>query len=153
MLRSAKPDDFPDICALLTAARWPTAGVSENLETCFVCELGGSAVAVGSVEIRGSFALLRSLAVAPEHQGQGVGSLICDGLEAEAVSRGVTHFYLLTETAEKFFSQRGYVSVPRAEVPPEIASSDQFSLICPATAALMARAAQGDAGAGSAQKS
>lgn len=145
MLRSAKPDDFSDICALLSAARLSTEGVSENLDTFSVFELSGSVVGVGGIELRGSFALLRSLAVASEYQGQSVGSVVCDGLEAEAARRGVTHIYLLTETAEQFFSQRGYVPVPRADAPPAIASSDHFGLICPESAVLMGRAAQQNA--------
>lgn len=142
MLRDARPDDLSNICALLSAANLPTLGVSENLDMFSVFELGGLIVGVGGLELRGSFALLRSLAVAPAHQRQGIGLVICDRLEAEAAGCGVTHIYILTETMERFFLKRGYVSVARTDAPPEIASSEQFALICPESAVFMGRAAQ-----------
>jgi amino-acid N-acetyltransferase len=141
-VRAAKSDDLPDIHALLSGANLTTIGVAEHLDAFFVCDHGESVVGVGGFESRGLFGLLRSLTVAPEYQGRGLASAICDQLESEAASRGIESIYLLTETAERFFSNRGYIVVPRSEASPEIASSEQFSAICPASAVLMGRAAQ-----------
>lgn len=141
MLRSASPADVPEILALLAASKLPTGGVSEHLETLVLFESGGSIAGVGGLELYGPSALLRSLAVAPAHGGRGLAEAICDHLEAEARLRNVETLYLLTETAERFFSKRGYLAVPRAEAPPAIASTEEFSTLCPQSAILMRRAA------------
>ncbi len=141
VVRSAQPGDLPGISQLLATARLPTAGVAEHLDTFVVLESGGSLVGVGGLELHKSVALLRSLAVAPAHQRRGLATSICDHLEAEAESRDVEDLYLLTETAELFFSKRGYVAVSRDDAPPQIASSEQFSVLCPQSAVFMRRAA------------
>lgn len=140
MLRAANPEDLARIHALLSAADLSTTGVSGYLDRFFVFEADGAVEGVGGLEPHGASALLRSLAVAPGQRGRGVGSALCDRLEAEAARRGVTHIYLLTETARRFFLNRGYVSLDRSDAPPEIASSDQFARLCPVSAALMCRA-------------
>ena len=141
MVRPAKPSDLPAISELLVNATLPTAGVAEHLETFVVLESGGAIVGVGGLEVHKSVALIRSLAVAPAHQGCGLATAICDHLEAEGASRGVKHLYLLTETAASFFAKRGYAAISRNGAPPEITSSQEFSEICPQSAVFMRRAA------------
>ena len=141
MVRPAKPSDLPAISVLLVNATLPTAGVAAHLETFVVLESGGAIVGVGGLEVHKSVALIRSLAVAAAHQGCGLATAICDHLEAEGASRGVVHLYLLTETAESFFKKRGYAAISRDGAPAEIASSQEFSELCPQSAAFMRRAA------------
>jgi len=141
LIRAAKPGDLPAISELLDTARLPTAGVAEHLDSFAVLESDGSVVGVGGLEIHGFVALIRSLVVAPEYRGRGLATAICDHLEAAAASRGVEHLYLLTETAAPFFSKRGFVAISRDEAPPPIASSKEFSQLCPQSAAFMRRAA------------
>jgi amino-acid N-acetyltransferase len=139
MLRPAVRDDLPQITALLTAAKLPTAGVGQHLRTFVVSDPDGAIVGVGGLEIHGPLALLRSLAVEASQRNRGLASAICDRLEGEAARRGIGHVYLLTETAERFFSRRGYVAVSRADAPPEIAASEEFSSLCPQSAVFMRR--------------
>jgi amino-acid N-acetyltransferase len=139
-LRPATRDDLPHICALLASAKLPTAGVAGQLPGFVVCDPGGEVAGVGGLEIHGSLALLRSLAVAPSRQRRGLATSICDRLEQAAARRGIRHVYLLTETAERFFARRGYAAIPRADAPAEIAASEEFSALCPQTAVLMRRA-------------
>ena len=91
------------------------------------------------LSLHGSAALIRSLAVAASHQGSGGATAICDHLESEGASRGVEEVYLLTETAASFFKKRGYSEVSRESAPREIASSEEFSEICPQSAVFMRR--------------
>ncbi len=147
MVRLAKPSDLAEISELLTSARLPTVGVAEHLDTFVVLESGGSIVGVGGLELHESVALLRSLAVSPTHQRRGLATTLCDHLEADAASRGVEQLYLLTETAASFFSKRGYAAISRDDAPPEIASSEEFSELCPESAVFMRRAAQQGAAA------
>ena len=141
MLRPANASDLSEISELLAMAELPVAGVARHLDAFVVIESGGSIVGVGGLEVHRPQALLRSLAVAPAHQGRGLATAICDHLEAEAASRGVEQLYLLTETAASFFSRRGYVVISREDAPPEIASSEEFSVLCPQSAVFMRRAA------------
>jgi amino-acid N-acetyltransferase len=139
MLRPARPDDLPRISALLAAAKLPTAGVAAHLGGFVVFDPGGEVAGVGGLEIHGKRALLRSLAVDPSQQGRGLATAICDRLEDDASRRGIRDLYLLTETAERFFSRRGYAAIDRADAPPEIAASDEFCSLCPQTAVCMRR--------------
>ena len=139
MLRRAAPTDLAGIDALLRGAGLPSSGVSEHLDTFVVFESGGSIAGVGGLEICGSDALLRSLAVAPAFRGRGVAASICDRLEAIAASRGIEQLYLLTETAEQYFVKRGYAVTARPEAPSAIASTEEFTMLCPQSAIMMRR--------------
>ncbi len=138
-LRRARQADLPEVLAILSEADLPLEGVSENLGSFVVSESDGSIVGVGGLEIRRPHALLRSLAVKPAYRRRGLAAAMCDRLEREAAESDIRELYLLTETAERFFTQRNFAAVPRAEAPPEIASSDEFSNLCSLSAVLMRR--------------
>jgi amino-acid N-acetyltransferase len=137
--RPAAERDLPAIAELLASVGLPTADLAAHVENFVVHESGGSVVAVGGLEVCGRFALLRSVAVAPGLQGHGLGGQVCDRLEAIAKERGVSAIYLLTETAVAFFAKRGYVRVARDTAPLEIAATEEYSRLCPASAVLMRR--------------
>ncbi len=143
MLRLATPTDLAGIDALLRGARLPSSGITEHVGTFIVFESSGSIDGVGGLEICGPHALLRSLAVAPAFRGRGIAASICDHLETMAVNRGVEQLYLLTETAERYFMKRGYAVTARSEAPSAIASTEEFTTLCPQFAIMMRRSAQG----------
>jgi N-acetylglutamate synthase-like GNAT family acetyltransferase len=58
-------------------------------------------------------------------------------LEAGARAGGLTHLYLLTETAKDFFLKRGYHVVPRAAAPTALQTTAEFKSLCPASAICM----------------
>jgi amino-acid N-acetyltransferase len=58
-------------------------------------------------------------------------------LEEQASSTGITTMYLLTETADKYFSKKGYSTITRGEVPDELKGSSEFSHVCPVSAVVM----------------
>jgi len=146
-LRAAEPRDSPAITKLLAEASLPTSGVEDHLETFVVVEAGvenvaaadGDFVGVGGLEICGRFSLLRSIAVAAEHRRKGIASMICARLEEEAKKRGIVRIYLLTETAESFFANRGYAVIARTDAPAEIAATEEFTTLCPHSAVFMVR--------------
>ena len=152
-LRPAASADLTTIKRLLTEARLPASGIEDYLETFVVVEIctdgvvanvgdhpgRGNLAAVGGLEIHGRFALLRSLAVEAGHRQQGIASMICDRLEKDAARRGIRQVYLLTETAESFFSNRGYAVAAREDAPAEIAATEEFTTLCPDSAVLMVR--------------
>ena len=92
------------------------------------------------MEIHGPFALLRSVVVSGVFRRRGIASDICTRLEEEAARRGLSQIFLLTETAESFFANRGYIVVARGDAPAEITATDEFTTLCPDSAVLMVRA-------------
>jgi amino-acid N-acetyltransferase len=82
-------------------------------------------------------ALLRSLAVAPEQRGLGVGSRLCDEAESLARAGGFSELYLLTTTAADWFAARGYARVARDVLPNAVRQTAQFRELCPASAVAM----------------
>lgn len=134
-LRPARPAEFDAIAGLLRAADLPVEDLDAAMLDAFVVATeGGVCVGVAGLEIRGSDALLRSLAVEPRHRSRGLGARLVDAVETEARARGVTALYLLTTTATAFFERMGYVVHDRAAVPPAIAATTEFSSLCPDTA-------------------
>ena len=89
MLRPARPSDLSAITELLAEFELPIRGVVDFLDNFVVVELEGKLIGVGGIEIHGHDALLRSLAVSPEHQHCGIATTICDHLEAKAAQHGI----------------------------------------------------------------
>ena len=56
---------------------------------------------------------------------------------ALARRQGITHVYLLTETAANFFPRFGFRPVDRSQVPPAVQNSIEFTSLCPASALAM----------------
>jgi amino-acid N-acetyltransferase len=123
---------------LLAAANLPTSDLSdEQLTTFFYCGPAAAPSALIGLEIYGTEALLRSLAVDPSLRSTGLGSALVEHAEAHAENRGVGTLYLLTTTAEAFFARRGYHHIDRAIAPAAIRSTREFAGLCPASSAFM----------------
>lgn len=135
----ASERDLPSIRALLVAAGLPEAGLMEVPTTFIVARHGDRVVAAGALERHGSDALLRSLVVAPEVRASGIGSGIVAALERLADESGVGGVYLLTDTAARFFAQRGYRRIRRDAAPDAVQESVEWSVACDQTAIPMAR--------------
>ena len=134
-LRPARPADFDAIARLLSAASLPVEDLGVTMLDAFVVAADGEVcVGVAGLEIHKSNALLRSLAVEPQHRSRGLGARLVDAIETEARVRGVAALYLLTTTATTFFERVGYTAHDRATVPPSIAATTEFSSLCPGTA-------------------
>ncbi len=84
-----------------------------------------------------SCALLRSLAVRADLRGQALGKKLTEHIENEAASDGLSGVWLLTETADRFFTKLGYRVADREIAPPEIKSTTQFTTLCGEAATLM----------------
>ena len=135
----SSPADLPAIEALLVASGLPPDGAAAAFGTGLVARAGDRIVGCAAIEPHGRAGLLRSVAVAPEVRGGGVGSSLV-GAAAELAARlGIGELYLLTETAADWFPRFGYESVDRTAVPVEVASSVEFAVACPATAVAFVR--------------
>jgi len=138
-IRPAHLEDRTDVETLLVAADLPTDGVAEHFGAFVVAEDGATIVGAAGVELHGQYALLRSVVVASDAKGAGVGGALTRRVIDETCVRGALAIYLLTTTAERFFSRFGFEVVSRADVPFEVQASKEFQGACPASATVMRR--------------
>jgi len=136
-ITAATVADLEPIKALLAATGLPTAGVDDHWKTFIVARDGGEMVACGGAEAYQFAALIRSIAVAPDHRSHGLGRRIVRQLLDRLASRGLREFYLLTTDAEAYFQKRGFKTIDRDEVHPQLLSSREFQDACPSTATCM----------------
>ena len=134
----AKAEDIDAIKRLLVANDLPTAGVDEHWKTFIVArDENGRVIACGGSEAYQFAALIRSVAVESEYQKQGLGRRLVRQLLDRLASRGLREFYLLTTTAEGYFKKRGFKTIDRDEVHPQLLSSREFQDACPDSAVCM----------------
>lgn len=136
-LRPAGASDWPAIEALLQANKLPTEGARDHLATTLLAIGNGEIVGCAGAEVFGAVALVRSVAVAPGLQRQGIGRLLLERLLLEARSRGIATLYLLTVTAPEYFAQFGFKRIKTEDAPAALKASAEFQGACPACAALM----------------
>ncbi len=105
----------------------------------YIARGGDGRVGAGGLELCGDAALLRSVVVERSARGEGVGTALCDALEARAAEAGVERLYLLTTTAAGFFADRGYERVERSDVPESVRGTAEFAELCPDTATVMTK--------------
>ena len=98
----------------------------------------GNLVAGGALEIYGEFGLLRSVAVRPDQQNQGLGMALLEALEQQAQRQGMQTLYLLTTSAAKFFAAHGYQPIERSAADSRLHNSAQWGAIC-SSASLMVK--------------
>ncbi len=137
-LRAATPADGASVLALLAQAGLPTADITEAGLCDFIVALDtGTVIGAVGLERHGEHGLLRSLVVAQDWRGRGLGSALVEALEARARALGVRSLVLLTETAAPFFAARGYEGIPRAQAPAALQASREFTTLCPASCTCM----------------
>ncbi len=137
---AARLADRADIKHLLEASGLPTDDLTPELQENFLVLRQGSALAaVVGIEIAGSAALLRSLAVAEHLRGGGVGRQMVTAAEALARQRGIVSVYLLTLSAADYFSRLGYWNTARETAPAGIRNTPQFSRLCPSSSSFMVK--------------
>jgi amino-acid N-acetyltransferase len=139
LLERAKPSDLNPILELLARNTLPIDGVAEHLDTTIVAREAGKVIGCAALEIYGTSALLRSVSVAAQFQGRGLGHQLTEGALRTARSSGITEVYLLTTTAERFFPRLGFEPISRSEVPASVQASVEFTSACPTTAVVMRR--------------
>lgn len=138
-IRAATPADWSTINALLRSASLPVADLTAASTAMFaVYERDQQVLGAVALEPRdATTAMVRSLVVAPQSRRSGVGAALTAFIEAQARQRGLHGLYLLTDSADSFFANRGYERTDRSEAPASISSHEQFRSLCPASAAFM----------------
>lgn len=136
-VRAARPRELADIRALLERSRLPTRDLDQARPWFVVAHRGEAMAGTGALEVHGGTGLLRSVAVAEDVRGTGLGRAVVQAVEDEARRRGLRELVLLTETARDFFARLGYAAIPRGQAPDAVKDSAEFKSLCPQTATCM----------------
>ncbi|WP_228893963.1 arsenic resistance N-acetyltransferase ArsN2 [Pseudoduganella aquatica] len=136
-VRPAASQDWPAIKRMLLAAGLPLEGAQEHLAHFVVGEAAGKIVCAGGLEVYGADALLRSIVVDAESRGKRWAEQVLARLTEQALQLNVATLYLLTTTAESYFSRLGFLLVHRDHIPEQLIRSREFQGACPASAIAM----------------
>ena len=129
--------DQAQLESLLQANGLPSEDCAAQLQAFFGIFDDAQLIAAGGLEAAGDHALLRSIVVQAEFRSMGLAAALTDFFSAEARARGLQDLYLLTETAEGYFSRFGFAAIERDQAPAVITETRQFAGLCPESAVLM----------------
>lgn len=137
--RKATASDLEAVLRLAGQGNLLETGIAESFAGFFVAESDELIVGSCGLEKYSDDGLLRTVIVASELRGRGVGKRLVEVAMAGAREQGLRAVYLLTTTARGFFAARGFEVVLRGSAPAGIRDSWEFSAGCPETAVLMRR--------------
>lgn len=135
----ASAEDLIAIRALLERSGLPTSDLESARPEFAVIRENGQVIAAGALQPFASSALLRSVVVAPERRGRGLGQALVGELERVARARRINQLVLLTQTAADFFARQGYHIIERSAAPEDMQASAEFHSLCPGSATCMAK--------------
>jgi len=139
-IRPPRAEDLPALKALLDACGLPSSDLTEaHLKHFIILAQAGRVAGSVGIEVHGTDALLRSLAIETMLRGEGYGQRLLELMEERARDEGVQRLFLLTDSAADFFSHQGYEPVARESVPESIRSTAQFAGLCPASAMCLSK--------------
>ena len=133
----ARETDWPAITELLQGLGLSLDGAKEHLNNFQLIQAGKELLGCAGLEIYGKSALLRSLAVKPEAQGQHCGTRLVQHIIKAANAASVKHLYLLTTDAETYFQELGFEKIDTSKLPAALQASRQLQGACPASAVAM----------------
>ncbi len=144
VVRPAQDRDDAPARGLLERAGLPLDGFEQSWRRWVATDQSGDLVGVAALERHGTppVYLLRSLAVAPDQRGNGLGAaLVRTALAAaDAHEQHPAGVALLTETAAGYFDRFGFTATDRAALPQPLSASAELTGACPATATAYWRA-------------
>ena len=129
--------DLAQLENLLRENKLPSDDCAAQLDAFFGIFDAARLIAAGGLEVRGEHALLRSIVVDPEFRSTGLAARLTEFFIAEATSHGLQSLFLLSETADRYFSRFGFEPVPRDQAPTTIVKTRQFADLCPQSAVFM----------------
>ena len=138
-IETARPDEKETVVALLKQGNLLTEDLPAGLSDFVLAKDEQTSIGVAGLESFGTVGLLRSVAVDPAHWGKGIAAQLIERLLATADANHLQELYLITTTAEGYFSRHGFSPVSRNNVPEAIQQTQQFSGLCPSSAIVMKR--------------
>jgi len=138
-IRNAIEDDLNEIKSLLDNASLPSVDIENHLLNFLVMETSANLIGTIGMECYGDTALLRSLVIRKNYRKKGYGKELYNALKSKLRKTKINSVYLLTETAEGFFSKEGFQKIARADVPLPIKQTKEFRNLCPESAVCMVK--------------
>ena len=135
----ASAEDLITIRALLARSGLPTSDLESARPEFAVIREDGQVIAAGALQRFGSSALARSVVVAADRRGSGLGQAMVSELERIARAAQISRLVLLTQTATEFFARQGYRVIERGTAPQDVQASEEFRSLCPSSATCMAK--------------
>ena len=134
----ANANDLDEIHQLLQLVNLPIGGVKKHLDNFLVLKDNSTKVrgCIG-LELYSEYALLRSAAVHPENQNQGIGKKLTEEIITYAKNIGIKKLFLITNTAEEYFKKKGFTVVQKNEIPASVKQSVEFTFQCAKTGKTM----------------
>jgi N-acetylglutamate synthase-like GNAT family acetyltransferase len=136
-VRPATSGDWESIVQLLTERHLPTEGARDHLAAFLVATEGPSVLGCAGLERYGVVGLLRSVAVAENAGGRGVGAELVRAVLERARALGLRELYLLTTSAAGYFPRFGFERIGREALPSSLQASEEMRGACPSSAAAM----------------
>jgi amino-acid N-acetyltransferase len=136
-IETARSADADHVLLLLEKNHLPIDGLREHLATTLVARRDERIIGSAALEIYPDGALLRSVAVTPESQGQGLGRELTEAALRLAQDLRVPAIFLLTTTADRYFPRFGFERIERGDVPATVQTSVEFTSACPSSATVM----------------
>lgn len=137
--RAATAADVAELRRLMVGSGLPAEDLEQHLRVFRVVERDGGLIACAAVERHGSDGYLRSVAVAAEHRGAGLGAQLTDEILGAAAAESLRAVWLMTLTADRYFALHGFARASREEAPAWLRAHPHFLTYCPAGAILMRR--------------
>ena len=136
--RLAAESQVAEIMDLLNNNSLPINDILEN-KIEFIVATSGDNKIVGCIGLERYVydGLLRSFAVDKEYRNQKIGNALYNRLLSFSEQSGITILHLLTTSAEKYFSQKGFIVVKREKAPNSIRKTTEFSSLCPSSSTYM----------------
>ncbi len=134
-----RPEFKDKLIELLDIVDLPTSDLDELQRKNFfiIVSDAGDLVACLGFYPDEDYVLLRSVAVHPDLQGEGLAIELLAHAELYFRMNKVKQIFLLTTTAEGWFSRHGYLVISRDSLPKSILSHSQFTGLCPSSAVTM----------------
>lgn len=135
----ASDEGLESVYSLLKLVDLPIEGAADNFRNFLVAWERNQLQGCAGIEIYGDVGLIRSVAVHPSFQGQGLGRKLVETIQRFSIEKGLREIYSLTETAEEFFLKQNYIVIPRNEVDFKVKQSIEFISLYPVFAACMVK--------------
>jgi 4-nitrophenyl phosphatase len=136
-LRGATGPDLPAIAQLLHDGGQQAGAARERVARTVVAQGDRTVLATAAWDPAGDAAMLRSVAVAADARGAGIGMLVTAAALRMIAQEGTREVYAVTTDAERFFNGCGFRAVSREELPSGVAGHRQITRECPASATVM----------------
>lgn len=113
--------------ALLVECNVPTQGLEDQFQNFIIMRLNDQLIGMIGLEQYQQVGLLRSLAIRSNYQKKGLGAILVNALMEKVMDFQIKKLYLLTQTAEAFFTKQGFETIDHTNAPSVIQSTKEFT--------------------------